>query len=118
MSESTIEIVLDGVKYVRADQVKHSTVIQLDGTECAYEVGQCYLIRTVTMIELGRVKRITPREIILEDACWVADTGRFSEALATGELNEVEMYQTDVIVSLGAIVSATPWTNDLPTETE
>ena len=43
-----------------------------------YQVGQSYLFRLVTLYYTGRVKRVTPKEIILEDAAWIADTGRSS----------------------------------------
>jgi len=111
------ELVIEGITYVPKGS-ENTKVIQLDGTECEYEIGKSYLVRTVTMIQLGRVKSITSRSLILEKACWVADTGRFSEALSTGELNEVEMFVNDVIVSFGGIIDATEWTNDLPTKTK
>ena len=114
------EIEINGIEYVKKDSVKLPplTVKFLDGTECAYEIGEKYLIRTVTMIQLGLVKKITGRSIVLEQACWVADTGKFSTALRDGTLSEVEMFNSDVIVSFGAIVDATIWVNDLPTITK
>ena len=117
------EMVLNNVTYVRKDSIKDQTaetteVIHLDGTECAYEIGRKYMIRTVTMIQLGEVTKITGRSIVMKDACWVADTGRFSEALKTGVLKEVEMFAKPVIVSFGAIVDATEWGSELPTKTK
>ena len=108
------EIVVKGVTYVPKDSLNPSKVIELDGTESVWEIGKNYLIRTVTMIQLGKLKRITDKELVLSDACWVADTGRFNEALSEGTLNEVEMFQRDVIIFRGAGVDATEWLNDLP----
>src|SRR5262249_20595700 len=51
-------------------------------------IGQGYLIRTVTMIDTGILVAINQHEIILRDAAWVADTGRFSGALRDCEFNE------------------------------
>jgi hypothetical protein len=55
--------------------------------------------------------------IQLTDASWVADTGRFGAALATGTLNEVERFVDDVWVALGAIVDITLWGHPLPAVT-
>lgn len=72
-----------------------------------YELGKHYLIRTVTMIDTGRVVTVTETEIILEDAAWVADTGRFSAALNTSEFNEVEPFPDgQVIVNRAAVIDA------------
>jgi hypothetical protein len=82
-------------------------------SESPYQVGQAYLIRTVTLYYTGRVKRVTPKEIILEDAAWIPDTGRFSDALKNGTLNEIEP-MGEVIVGRGAVVDAARWNHDLP----
>ena len=73
----------------------------------AWEIGQPYLIRTVTMIDTGRVVAVTQQEIILEDAAWIADTGRFSDAIAKAEFGEVEPFPDGrVIVGRGGIIDA------------
>lgn len=73
----------------------------------AWEIGQCYLIRTVTMIDTGRVVEVTPYEIVLTDAAWIADTGRFSDALTSLKFSEVEPFPDGrVIVGRGAIIDA------------
>lgn len=72
-----------------------------------YEIGQVYLIRTVTMIDTGRVVRVTPQEIVLSEAAWIADTGRFADALQRVTFNEVEPFPDgEVIVGRGAVVDA------------
>ena len=80
-----------------------------------YQVGQSYLIRTVTLYYTGRVKRVTPKELVLEDAAWVPDTGRFSDALKTGALNEIEP-MGEIIIGRGAVIDASVWSHKLPTE--
>ena len=77
-------------------------------------IGTNYLIRTVTMIQTGLLVAVTEHELMLEDAAWVADTGRFHDALKTGDLNEVEPFIRPVIVGRGAIVDATEWVHELP----
>ena len=85
-----------------------------------YYVGCNYLIRTVTNYFTGRLEWVTEQELVLSNAAWVADTGRFSEALAHGTLSEVEVYPAalEVIVGRGAVVDAVQWKHDLPTETK
>lgn len=78
------------------------------------QIGQAYLIRTVTMYYTGRVVAITDSDIILEDAAWIADTGRFADCLRTGNFNEVEPFPNGTIVSRGAIVDCTSWPHPLP----
>lgn len=82
-----------------------------------YRVGDCVLIRTVTMTQVGRITAIYPGELVLEDAAWVADTGRFHEAIAKGTLHEVEAVDGRVIVGRGAIVDVFQWRHKLPLET-
>jgi len=73
----------------------------------AWEVGKCYLIRTVTMIDTGRLVDVTEHEIVLEDAAWIADTGRFSDALKSLQFSEVEPFPDGrVIVGRGAVIDA------------
>ena len=74
---------------------------------CVWNVGKIYLIRTVTMIDTGRLVAITPYELVLEDAAWIADTGRFAQAIENAEFGEVEPFpEGRVIVGRGSIVDA------------
>ena len=73
-----------------------------------YKIGGDYLIRTVTMIDTGKIVGITEHEIVLESAAWIADTGRFSEALA-GEIkfSEIEPFpEGQVIVGRASVIDA------------
>ena len=73
----------------------------------AWDIGANYLIRTVTMIDTGRLVAVTEHELVLEDAAWIADTGRFSNAVAKAEFNEVEPFPTGrVIIGRGAVIDA------------
>ena len=81
-----------------------------------FQVGENYLIRTVTMIVLGKLESVHDSELVLSSASWVADTGRFYDALKTGKLNEVEPFNDDVIVGRGALIDASIWTHKLPRE--
>ena len=80
----------------------------------SFQIGESYLIRTVTFYYTGRIKAITDSDLLLENAAWIADTGCFHNALKTGDLAEVEPFVTEVIVPRGGIIDATQWQHDLP----
>ena len=72
-----------------------------------WKVGKCYLIRTVTMIQTGRLVKVTEKELVLEDAAWIADTGRFSEVLVSLNFAECEPFpEGHVIIGRGALIDA------------
>lgn len=72
-----------------------------------WEVGKIYLIRTVTMIDTGRLVAVGPQELVLEYAAWIADTGRFADALKKAEFGEVEPFPDGrVIVGRGSVIDA------------
>lgn len=87
------------------------------GNQHPYKIGEIYLVRTVTMIQCGRLSWVGEQEIVLTSASWIADTGRFHKALISkDELAEVEPFpEGEVIVGRGAIVDAVipEWT-ELP----
>jgi len=81
-----------------------------------YQVGEAVFIRTVTYHYTGRIVAVYPNEIVLMDAAWIADSGRWSEALRTGNLAEVEPYPdgAPVVISRASITDATTWAHPLP----
>lgn len=73
----------------------------------AWEIGKNYLIRTVTMIDTGRLVAVTEHELVLEGAAWIADTGRFAQAVEAAEFGEVEPFPAGrVILGRGSIIDA------------
>jgi hypothetical protein len=77
-------------------------------------VGNNVFVRTVTHYTVGKIIKIDKDEIVLSNASWVADTGRWHNALKTGELTEVEPFIDAVSISRGAIVDVTNWRHELP----
>ena len=78
----------------------------------AWEIGKNYLIRTVTMIDTGRLVAVTTQELVIEDAAWIADTGRFADAIKSGNFNEVEPFPSGrVIIGRGSIIDAIQLSN-------
>ena len=83
-----------------------------------YVIGRNYFCRTISHIDVGRLIAIYDRELILVDASWIADTGRYSTAHQTGSLAEVEPYPdgVEVIVNRDSLVDCCIWTHSLPRE--
>ena len=75
-----------------------------------WEVGKNYVIRTVTMIDVGKLIEVTDNELVLENASWIADTGRWNVFLKEGKYNESEPFPDGkVIVGRSAIIDAVLW---------
>lgn len=66
-----------------------------------WKIGQGYFIRTDTYHLTGRLVAITESELILTDAAWVADSGRFAPAMDGGEFSEVEPWPDGALVLVG-----------------
>ena len=71
-----------------------------------YQLGEPYLIRTVTMIYTGRLIKSSDTELVLTEACWIPDTGRWQQACQNGSFDEVEPYPKDaeLIINRGAVL--------------
>ena len=76
--------------------------------------GECVFIRTVTYHLTGRVRRQIGSFVELEEAAWIADSGRFSDAISKGTLSEVEPVPGIVRVNIAAVTDIFQWTNPLP----
>ena len=96
---------IDEIEYVRKDSITNYVARK----EGPWEIGKKYMIRTVTMIQHGLLVDVTPTELILAKASWIADTARFSDFLhGKAEPSEVEPFPQDkiVIVGRGALIDA------------
>lgn len=79
-------------------------------------VGKSFFFRTVTYHLTGRVEEVLHNNILrLSTAAWVADSGRFTQAIKTGTLNEVEPVG-DAYLNLDTVTDFFPWAHELPTE--
>jgi len=78
-------------------------------------IGRAWFIRTVTYHLVGKIEKRLGDFFLLRDASWVADSGRFTQAIQKGALNEVEPVG-DALVNITAITDAFPWRHALPTE--
>ena len=78
-------------------------------------IGGNVFIRTVTHHYTGRLVAVDDKFLVLEDAAWIADDGRFSVALSTGTLNDIEPYPDGrVLVAVGALCDVCEWAHALP----
>jgi hypothetical protein len=72
-----------------------------------WEIGGVYFIRTVTHHLTGKLTRVTEHELVIEDAAWIADDGRFAEAVKSGTFGEIEPFPDGpVIVGRGSLIDA------------
>lgn len=76
-------------------------------------VGEKYFFRTVTYHMTGRVKKVIGSIIELENAAWIADSGRFMNAIKEGKLNEVEPVGR-AYINIQTVVDFFPWKHALP----
>lgn len=81
-----------------------------------WKVGNNYFIRTITMHLVGELVGIDDKELVLKNASWIADSGRFHDALKNGTFDEIEPFVNDVIVNRNSIIDATFFNHRLPEE--
>lgn len=82
-------------------------------------VGENWLIQTVTHYVLGTIEKISPNEIWLKanTVSWIAVTGRFHNFMKVGVIKETEVEpfgDVPVLVKQQAIVICSPWKHPLP----
>ena len=78
-------------------------------------LGKNIFIRTVTYHYIGKLVSTDTGFLKIKDASWIADSGRWSDALKTGELSEVEPFPDGIIlVNASSIVDVCEWKHDLP----
>jgi len=92
------------------------SAVNYEKLEIPFEIGKAYFIRTVTYFATGKVKAIVGQFLVLDEAAWIADTGRFRDAIVKGVLNEVEPVDGDMYLNVQSITDAFPWTHKLPRE--
>lgn len=78
-------------------------------------VGGKFFFRTVTYHLTGKVKKVIGSILELEDSAWIADSGRFMQAIKDGKLNEVEPVGK-AYLNMNSITDFFPWKHKLPME--
>ena len=82
-----------------------------------WKPGKNYFIRTVTMHLMGTLVSVGDKELIIKNASWIADNGRFSDFLK-GEYStslEVEPFPEGVSVAVGrgSLIDCVEWKKGL-----
>lgn len=95
------------------DQLKGNE--SLDFNTLADLIGKNFFIRTVTYHLTGKITKIIGSMLILEDAAWIPDSGRFMQAIKNGTLKEVEPVG-DALINFESITDMFPWNHALPME--
>lgn len=88
--------------------------IQTEIAKSTEGVRGAHIIRTVTHTYTGNIVAETSEYFQLNSAAWIADSGRWMNAIKDGTLDEVEPMGDGVYIAKGAIVDITPWNHDLP----
>lgn len=78
-------------------------------------IGNKYFFRTVTYHLIGKVEKRIGNILQLSGASWVADSGRFMNAIKDGKLNEVEPVGI-AFVNMSSVTDFFPWKHKLPTD--
>jgi hypothetical protein len=87
-----------------------------DGKEInSYEdlIGHKFFFRTVTYHLVGKVDKKVGSFLQLSGASWVADSGRFMQAIKEGVLSEVEPVGM-AFVNMESVTDFFPWKHGLP----
>ena len=108
----TIEVSEETYERIK-EQLGEENVKEIDDLDDM--VGDKWFFRTVTYHLVGKIKKRVGHFFELSDASWVADSGRFMNALKSGTLDEVEPVGR-TLVNIDSITDAFPWTHKLPKE--
>jgi len=108
--KKTIEVSMETWNKIK-EQMKDSDIKEINQIEDM--IGNKYYFRTVTYHQVGRVVKQIGNFLQLEDASWVAESGRFMQAIKNGSLSEVEPVGT-MFINIDSLVDLFPWIHNLP----
>lgn len=115
MSININELTLGQMKEIEDILPQSASVSPVSEISAPVIVGKAYLFRTVTHIEVGRVRSVCGNFITLEQASWIADTGRYHDCLVGGTFSEVEPYPDTTTINAPSLINYAPWDHKLPT---
>ena len=82
-------------------------------SDSLFEIGEKYFIRTVTYHAIGKCVDIVDGFVFLDEAMWVADSGRLSNALKEGmdkqSSAELEVFPSTLRINISSIVDFTEY---------
>jgi len=105
------ELITEIIKFALKNKTE-----KIENKELPFEIGKSYFIRTVTYHLIGKVKKIIGDFIEFEEdtISWVADSGRFSQAINNGVLDEVEPIKVKGGLNYKTFVDYYEWIHSLP----
>ncbi len=106
----TIEVSNETYELIK-DQLGQDEIIEVDSLDDF--VGTKLFIRTVTYHMVGEVVKRVGKFFQLKNASWVADSGRFMNAIKEGTLDEVEPVG-GAFLNTDSIVDMFEWKHKLP----
>ena len=115
----TIKVTDETYKLIKDQLIKEGGVLKNEELKDIHSydsmIGQKYFFRTVTYHLIGKVKKHFGYFLELEDAVWVADSGRFMNAIRDGKLNEVEPVGT-AWINMHSVTDFFPWKHPIKLE--
>ena len=63
-------------------------------------IGENVFVATITAHYTGRVTAVSEEEVQITDAAWIADDGRFAQAMESGDFSEIEPFPDGVPIIL------------------
>jgi hypothetical protein len=105
---------LKGNKGKNRMNIELKDLVELLGTKKTkasppFEIGKNYFVRTVTMYYVGTLVDIKGQWLVLNEASWICDTGRFHDFLKDGKCNEYEAFVDQVRIPMGSVIDVTDW---------
>ena len=111
MKKRTIEVSEETYESIK-DQLQEEEKIDIN--ELKDFEGKKMFFRTVTYHILGKVEKVLGNgQLQLSTASWIADSGRFSDAVKNGSLEEIEPLG-DWFVNLHSCTDYGFWKHELP----
>ena len=95
------------------EQLEDEETIEVDSYEDM--IGKQFFFRTVTYHLVGKVTKRIGHFLQLENASWIADSGRFMNAIKEGTLSEVEPVGA-AFINIESVTDFFPWKHKLPKE--
>jgi len=90
--------------------------------ESFFQPGKAYFLRTITYHYVGKLVGFdrNNKELIFENVSWIADDGRFNEAMSGGTFSEIEPYhcKSKVLINRETVIDAVEWIHKLPESTK
>lgn len=83
-----------------------------------FTIGKNYIIRTILFANVGRLKKIVGKFLIMSHASWASNTGKWSECLRGKDFKSIEPFIDDIYINVDSIVDATEFHGKLPEYTE